>query len=193
MIELVADILASPEVPGTPQLVIRPHPLSAQRALDAITEKYPNAVCVSGLPDLYTTPTPDDTAFFTSLLRHASLGINGASTISIELMIHDKPVINLGFDPPGAELPRALRYERHLTFDHFQPVVASGAVMVARSPQDMEEMIIDGLANPDRTKEQRRTFLRQMFGDKLDAHSGRRVAESVLTQLDSSATRIKVA
>jgi hypothetical protein len=114
------------------------------------------------------------------VLRHAAAGVNVASTVTLELLIHDQPVVNLGFDPPGANLPYSMRYERHLAFDHYRPVASSGAVMVARSEQDLERMLTLALTDPAAQKAERAALLRQMFGNRLDGRSGVRVAETLL-------------
>ncbi len=108
------------------------------------------------------------------------VGINVASTVSLELMKFDKPVINLDFDPPGTNLPWCLGFGRHIRFDHYWPVAESGAVMVARSAGDMERMLERGLQQPDADSQARRDFLASMFGDKLDGNAGRRAAERLL-------------
>ena len=72
-------------------------------------------------------PLYKDLYIFTNLLRYASIGINAASTVSIELMIHNKPVINLGFDPlealfqPGPDSPSTLT-------EHYLPLIQSKSV-----------------------------------------------------------------
>ena len=115
------------------------------------------------------TPMYEDISIYNSLLQHCSLGINVASTVSLELMMYDKPVINLGFDPPGAQLVRWSRFERHLRLDHYGPVAGSGAVMVARSTADLERMIRDGLRDPGRQSNDRRRFLKR----DVRRHAGR--------------------
>ena len=117
---------------------------------------------------------------YTNLIRHASLGINAASTVSLELLMHGKPVINFGFDPPGSKLAHHDRYVRHLKYDHYRPVAESGAVMVAMSEKDMAEMLYKGLTQPKADSEKRHQFIHKMFGDTLDGNSGRRVAEHIL-------------
>jgi hypothetical protein len=89
-------------------------------------------------------------------------------------------VINLGFDPPGSNLAHAMRYERHLTFDHYRPVAESGAVMVARSEQELETMVRRGLEEPAIQGLQAEMLLKEMFGEMLDGRSGRRVATTLL-------------
>ena len=123
------------------------------------------------------TPLYEDLSIYSSLLREAAVGINVASTVSLELIIHDKPVINLGFDPPGSQLGPLWRYERHLKFDHYAPVVASDAVMVARSPADLEAMVARALSHPEQQSAERKRFRQRMFGDTLDGKAGMRVGK----------------
>lgn len=108
------------------------------------------------------------------------MGINPASTVSLELMMHDKPVMNLGLDPPGSSLPYPLCWVRHINFDHFKPVAESGAVMVARSEKDMQEMLIKGLTKPKVDSKKRGHFIKKMFHNTLDGNSGKRVARCLL-------------
>jgi hypothetical protein len=122
------------------------------------------------------TPQYDDLAIYTSLLHHTSFGINPASTVSLELMMLDKPVINIGFDPSGSNLPHCYRWKRHIDFDHYKEVANSGSVMVAYSQKDMREMIHLSLNYPTANSEIRQEFIKEVFENTLDGNSGRRVA-----------------
>jgi hypothetical protein len=128
----------------------------------------------------WVMPLHEDLFVYTNLLRHTALGINGASTVTLELMMLDKPVINLGFEPPGSDLPHYMRFSRHIDYEHYRPVTASGGVMVARSVEELKTMILRGLAHPDADCEARRRFTASMFGNTLDGGSGRRVAQTLL-------------
>lgn len=128
----------------------------------------------------WVMPLHEDLFVYTNLLRHTALGINGASTVTLELMMLDKPVINLAFEPPGSALPHYMRFSRHIDYEHYRPVAASGGVMVARSVEELKTMILRGLAQPDADCEARRRFTRAMFGGTLDGGSGRRVAQTLL-------------
>lgn len=89
-------------------------------------------------------------------------------------------MINLGFDPPGSNLPHHLRYIRHIEFDHYRPVADSGAVMVARSLEDMREMLLRGLRQPEADSAKRRQFIRDMFGRMVNGGAAQRIAEHLL-------------
>ena len=170
------------QIPNAPQLVVRIYPKAPDPKMMALAEqKIADVIFPPMLWDTrWFTPSFEDQPIYTSLLRETVLGINAASTVSLELMMHDKPVINLGFDPPGSHLPHAMRYSKHITFDHYQPVADSGGVMVAWSPEQMGEYIRQGLTNPQAQGQQRADFTRYFFGDTLDGYSGRRVAEQLL-------------
>lgn len=179
-VERVARLLAG--MPQRPQLVVRTYVKGTSREMKELAAR--------GLPDVvfppvrwherWHTPHYDDLAVYTSLLDHCALGINAASTVSLELMIFDKPIVNLRYDPPGSELPWCLGYERHILFDHFRPVAESGATMVARSDEDMDRMLRRGLNEPGADSAARKAFLGSFFGDLLDGRAGERAARLLL-------------
>lgn len=181
-LEAVIAMLA--ELPGRPQLVVRTYVKGTSPELRSLAAR--------GLPDVvfpevlwdpeHQTPRPEDLAIYTNMLRHCAVGVNAASTVSLELLIHDKPVINLDFDPPGSSLPWCLGYQRHIRFDHFRPIAESGATMVASSVDDMRRFLARALTEPSLDQAHRRTLLERSFGAMLDGRSGDRVA-ATLAQL----------
>jgi hypothetical protein len=181
-VELVARLLGELDLPERPQLVVRTYAKGTSPAMKSLADR--------GLPETvfppvawdeeFQTPRYEDLAIYSSLLRHAALGINAASTVSLELMHFDKPTINLDFDPPGTDLPWCLGYGRHIRFDHYRPVAASGAVMVARSADDMARMLRRSLTRPGADSASRHRFLETAFDGLLDGNAGIRVAERLL-------------
>lgn len=181
-VERTARFLAELDLEARPQLVVRTYAKGTSVEMRALAERgLPETVFPAvAWDERWQTPRYEDLALYSSLLCHSALGINAASTVSLELMIFDKPIINLRFDPPGTDLPWCLGYERHILFDHFRPVAESGATMVARSDADLERMLRRGLREPEADSEKRRAFLGRMFGGLLDGRAGRRVAERLL-------------
>jgi len=181
-VEHVIRVLRQLDIHPRPQLIVRTYVKDTSPEMFALAERYaPDAI----FPKVewekkWFTPLRGDLAVYTSLIRHAVLGINAASTVSLELLMQDTPVINLGFDPPGSDLPHWLRWRRHIEFDHYRPVAESRAVMVAGSVEELDAMLEQGLKNPQIDSEKRRAFIAHMFGDTLDGNSGRRVAMQLL-------------
>lgn len=178
----VAEILGRLDLPSRPQLVVRTYAKGTSPEMRALAaEGLPDVVFPPVLWDAeWQTPRYEDLALYTSLLRHTALGINAASTVSLELLYFDKPVVNLRYDPPETDLPWCLGYERHVLFDHFRPVAESGATMVAASDEDLERMIHRGLTRPEAGSAARKRFLQGFFGDLLDGKAGTRVAALLL-------------
>jgi len=180
-VAFVADVIRRMKAYPKPQLVVRTYKKGTSEEMKRLAASpLPDVVFPEVLwEERWQTPLYEDLSIYGAMLREAAIGINVASTVSLELIIHDKPVINLGFDPPGSRLGPLWHYERHLRFDHYAPVVASGAVMVARSPDDLEAMIVRSLRDPGELHTERMCFRRQMFGDTLDGKCGSRVAETL--------------
>jgi hypothetical protein len=181
-VEVVIQIMRELDIRPKPQLAVRTYAKGTSPEMRALAQRNtPDVIFPPVLwEEKWFTPQYEDLAIYTSLLRHASLGINAASTVSLELMMRDKPVINIGFDPPGSHLPHCYRWVRHIEFDHYRAVAQSGATMVARNVEDMRTMIRKALADPRGGSLHRRAFIRRMFGNTLDGNSGRRVAEKLL-------------
>jgi hypothetical protein len=91
-----------------------------------------------------------------------------------------KPVINLDFDPAGSNLPWCLGYQRHIRFDHYQPVVESGAVMVAKSEFDLGDMLLKGLSGAGPEPSHGESLVKDLVGDAGTALGGKRVAKCLL-------------
>ncbi|MEW6718161.1 MAG: hypothetical protein AB1345_11755 [Chloroflexota bacterium] len=182
IVEAVIRFLQESDLQPKPQLVVRTYIKGTTPEMKALGER--------GIPDVvfppilwdkqWVMPLHEDLYIYTSLLHHCALGINAASTVSLELMMLDKPVINLGFEPPGSNLPHWSRFSRHVDYEHYRPVAQSGGVMVARSVNDLIAMIYRGLTKAGVDSPKRKAFMSQMMNGNLDGQSGRRVAEKLL-------------
>jgi hypothetical protein len=181
-VETVIDFLREVDVSAKPQLLVRTYAKGTSPDMRALAEQDIADVVFPPIlwNERWLMPEYEDLAIYTSELRHAALGINAASTVSLELLMHDKPALNLGFDPPGSDLPHCLRWERHIDFDHYRPVAESGATMVARSKEDVRQMLTRGLTEPQADSAARQRFMHEVFDGPLDGQSGRRVAECLL-------------
>ncbi|MEM6325522.1 MAG: hypothetical protein AAF791_00255 [Bacteroidota bacterium] len=181
-VEYVSKVLQDMDPGERPQLVVRTYVKGTSDEMKALAKRHLPGVVFPEVAwdEKWATPMYEDLATYTSTLRHTALGINAASTVSLELMMYDKPVINLGFDPPGSGVPHAYRWIRHIEFDHYRPVAASGGTMVAYSPEQLREYLHRGLAHPEADRAARRAFIDATFGDTLDGHAGERVAHKLL-------------
>jgi hypothetical protein len=172
----IADMVRGMDDLGSPQLLVRIYPKDRTGRFEELKGAYPDIL----FPEVpwepaWLTPKIEDTALLTNTLRHATLGINVGSTISLELCMFDKPAINVAYNPPGVDVA-PLDYRQGYEFDHYRPVVASGAVALAYSEAQMKVLIRRALADPHEHSANRRRLVASMFGATLDGRSSERVA-----------------
>lgn len=176
IVERLADLLASMADPSPPQLLVRVYAKDLSGRFEELRRRRPDILMprVDWNPR-WLTPEPGDGPMLTNTLRHCALGINVASTISLELCMFDKPVINVGYNPPGLDIT-PVDYRRYYSYDHYRVVVESGAVAVADSEAEMGALLLRSLQRPEERRDERRALTARMFGDTLDGMSGSRVA-----------------
>lgn len=190
IVEHIADVLSKFPTGNRPQLMVRVYAKDLTGRFDELRARRPDIIFADPIWDpRWLTPKPEDASMFVNALRHSAVGINIASTISLELCMFDKPVINIGYDPPsGNEI--GLRNARFYSFEHYKPVVDSGAVQVAWSTDEIHSLIANCLSHPEELRRQRKQLIDQMFGNTLDGKSGERVAEAILRLPSRTRTQI---
>ena len=180
IVEGVAAMLREMTDLGPPQLLVRVYPKDLTGRFEETRRRNPDILFPEApWEPAWLTPKIEDAYLLTNTLRHVAAGVNVASTISLELCMFDKPVINVGYNPPGMDVS-PVDYPRYYEFDHYRPVVESGAVMVAWSESEMREMLRQALVEPQAGSGRRRALIKKMFGNALDGYSGVRVAGSLL-------------
>lgn len=187
IVEDIADRLAT--MPDSPQLVVRLYAKDRTGRFDDLVRRRADIAfpAVAWEPQ-WLTPLPDDTALWSNMLRHADVGINIASTVSLELCMFDRPVLNVAYNPPS--VPRdEIDFARYYRFDHYRPIVESGAVQLIISPDDVRDSVADALQEPGRFAVQRSALLERFFGDMLDGRAGKRVADVLCALADRAPSR----
>jgi hypothetical protein len=181
-VSLVIQTIRELELKPRPQLVVRTYVKgTSAETMSIATEGHKDVLFPKVAWDSrWFTPAYEDLEIYSSLVHHAALSINAASTVTLEFFSKDKPVINLDFDPPGSSLLPCYGFRRHIQFDHFRPVAESGGAYLARSAGDMKWMIAEALCEPQLRGEARKAFMRSVFGSTLDGNCGSRIARELL-------------
>lgn len=116
-------------------------------------------------------------------LYFSDVTINTASTMSLDAIAHDKPVINIAFDMVDKSYFKSV--ERYYEFVHYQPIIDSNATSIAKNKIELYEYLKSYLNNSDHLKVERRNLRNQMLaGQKGDA--SKNVAETILQILNRS-------
>ncbi len=180
IVEEIADMLKEIAPQNPPQLMVRVYPKDLTGRFDELKERrtdilFPKIAWEEG----WLTPKFEDSFALVNTMRHVDFGINVASTISLELCMFDKPAINVGYNPLSVE-KEELSYATYYNFDHYRPVVESGAVEVAYNRDQMRELMLQAMNEPSRRKNDRKALIDKMFGTTLDGNSAHRVAQALL-------------
>ena len=122
----------------------------------------------------------DDINHFANLLYHADVVVTGASTISMDAAIFDRPIINYAFDGYHKEVPyyqSVLRcYEK---YTHYIAMVKTGGVRLVYSPEELIEWIKKYLNNPELDHEGRQRIIKE-FAGFTDGRSAERISLAIL-------------
>jgi hypothetical protein len=123
-------------------------------------------------------PTDADLREMVNTVRHGDVHINVASTMTIDAAVADRPVINVRYDlrPEGARPSWGLNIYR---YTHYVPVLKTGAMRVATTPEELIRHLNAYLVSPELDREGRARLVRQECG-VVDGHAGRRAAEVLL-------------
>ena len=133
------------------------------------------------------TPGADGRLRLAATLAHSDVIVNFASTTTIEAALFDTPVVNIGYDEtPG--LPLALSIGRYYQYEHYQPVVETGAARIATSAAELVAAVRRYLEDPEADAGGRRELVRRCC-PFVDGRSGARLARWVLDTVATVSAR----
>jgi hypothetical protein len=177
LVEDLAEHLSAMRDLGPPQLAIRVYPKDRTDRWSDLRRRREEVIFLpTAWEPEWLTPLRADVELLTNSIKHADVGVNVASTVSLELCMFDKPVVNVAYNPGGVDVG-LFDFGKWYEYDHYKPVVESRAVRVARSKTEMGTMVRDALSNPAMGQEHRQALLETMFADTLDGCSAERVSD----------------
>lgn len=182
-IEVLANAMVLGKVKGKVRLVVRTSPAESPERFKNLQAKYPNIIWNHPRWSLtrkdhqeewsQRVPEYEDLVALRSLLSYSSIGINMASTMSLDFMIFDKPVIN----PFFGNGKNGLRDDRkYLHYGHFQKVVESGAVAICLNERELIHQVNFSLENPSARRNEQRKLLQLQIGKPIP-ETGLRMAK----------------
>lgn len=117
---------------------------------------------------------------FLNMMYHADVVISVFSTTAMEVAAFDKPAITLGFDG-SQKRPAHQSVKRLERLSHFQNVLETGAVRIARAYGELFAAIDEYLKEP-RKYQEKCDILKDKLCYRLDGEASRRVAEFILKE-----------
>jgi len=177
------------ECPEGIQLLVRVHPRAEVERYQAIKEpnvrfQIPGAQAVNVAGGRLMGDA--DLRLLRDTLVHSDVVVNTASTISIDAIALDKPVVNIVFDLHEKDYIQSVR--RYMDMVHFKPVISSQGTKLARSFDDLVRLIRRYLDDPKLERAQR-ADLAQTMTYQVDGKSAERIALFLLEALDGKLIR----
>lgn len=122
-------------------------------------------------------------AHLADLLYHSDVVVAFASTLAIDAVVFDKPVVFIGFDgTPGRPYWQSLR--RFYDYDHQRSILSTGGVKLAKNMEELIRYVSDYLADPAKDRDGRRKIIEERCW-RLDGRSSERLAGIVLKLLNN--------
>lgn len=190
VVEILARAVEDGALDAGVQLLVRVHPRDHadlySRFHDGrrvfVEKPFQQLERIHGAPELDSfTPGSEGRRRLAATLAHSDVIVNFASTTTVEAALFDTPVVNIGFDDTP-DLPLPLSITRYYQFEHYRPVVETGAAHIAGSPVDLVQAVARYLAEPSTDATGRRE-LAQRCCTFTDGRAGERLAEWVLDTL----------
>ncbi|MBI2082670.1 MAG: CDP-glycerol glycerophosphotransferase family protein [Deltaproteobacteria bacterium] len=186
VLEMLIKILRSNSFRDPVQLLIRAHPGEKMSFLEELKSRF---------PEIYVqNPSPAYSAFrhrggwnksdqqdLAESIYHCDILINVASTTSLDAAVLNKPIICIGFDG-YQNAPYYSSVRMHYDFSHYQPVMNSGAVRLAKSPLELEEQIRSYLEDPSQDSENRKQLVCTLDPFGTDGKAANRVVQTLINQ-----------
>jgi hypothetical protein len=189
VIREIAQAIRNNAIATKVQLLVRTSPAEDDSRFKSLREEFPEILW--NVPKWILTrenhaeswsqrvPSEDDIKDLRSLLEYVDLNINMCSTMSLDFMLFDKPVINTVFGNPGNGL---YNDQRFLDFDHFKKVVDSQSVTIAKSEAELINQINEALNKPNQRTSERKAMIDLQVSEPLVGTS-KRIA-TTLSQLN---------
>jgi hypothetical protein len=121
-------------------------------------------------------PSVEDVKDLRSILSFSDLNINMLSTMSLDFILFNKPVINTVF---GNLDNRLYDDQRFLKYAHIQTIIDSKATKIAKNESELLKFINKYLVNPDLDSENRKNLVELQVSKPLE-NTGKRIAEALL-------------
>jgi hypothetical protein len=121
-------------------------------------------------------PSVEDVKDLRAVLTYCELSVNMCSTMSLDFMLFDKPVINAVF----GNLDNGLyNDQRFLNYAHYKKVIESGAVYIAKNENELIKSINTALQFPLKRSNEQKALLEMQISKPL-LNTSKRIVETLI-------------
>ncbi|MEM3401729.1 MAG: CDP-glycerol glycerophosphotransferase family protein [Candidatus Hadarchaeales archaeon] len=182
MIETICRAIKEGKISCPAHLHVRLHPADDMRRHEKLKQYgdiisfEPPGAFATDVKDVWF-PSEEDMIHYGNLLACSDVVVNVASTVSLDALMFDKPVVNICFDKSKRKY-----FESHTRFfktTHYSALVKTGGVRVAKNEEELIKFINMYLKHPELDREKRKRAVREHCF-KMDGKVGERVATFIL-------------
>ena len=123
----------------------------------------------------------DDDDHLADLIYYSDVVVTGPSSIILDASIFNKPVVLIGFDGDKSR-PYWKSMSRYYDYEHQQSAILLGKMKVAKDKDQLVNLVLEYLSNPDLNKEGRRAVAENICF-KLDGQAGLRLTQLIWNTL----------
>lgn len=179
-ISTIAEAILQKKIPAQVNLIVRTSPAESAERFFALKEKYPFIVwnfpkwelVRKNHPEPWSQriPLQSDLKELRAMLMYSDVSINMCSTMSLDFMLFDKPVINPVF---GNKQNGLYDDQRFLKYAHYDRVATSGSVIIALNESQLISAINESLSDSSLRSAFRTQLLDLQIGKPLIGTSAR--------------------
>lgn len=162
------------------QLLVRTSPAEDGKRFEKLKNEFPEVVwnfpkwflSREGHAEAWSQRLPllEDVVDLKSILKYSDVNVNMLSTMSLDFMLFDKPVVNTVF---GNKANKLYDDQRFLNFKHYEYVIKSKAVTIAKNEKELHKFLQEAIEQPEYRKENRKQLLDLEIGAPLQGTSER--------------------
>ena len=186
MIQLLAGIVAGGELHLPAQLLVRLHP--AYTSEDEVLGEIPGVVLDRPGHSHFAESNPwkadwkftdDDVAHLTSTLRYSDVTLNSGSTMILDALCFDKPIIGIAFDAGHPYEPYWRSARRLFKREHCEKLLPMGGMQIVENKEQLVGALNRYLQDPSLDRDGRQNMV-EAECHKLDGKAGERIAEVLI-------------
>ncbi|TYA71426.1 glycosyltransferase family protein [Seonamhaeicola marinus] len=186
-VRTIAEAMASKKITKGVNFIVRTSPAEEPTRFEALKEEYPFIqwnypkwkLARNKHQEIWSQRVPEveDVSDLRSILAYSDVMINMCSTMSLDAMFFDKPVINPVF---GNAKNGLYDDQKYLEYRHYNQVVKSGAVNVVKDANQLIEKINELLTNPNAKLKEQHELLKVLITGEL-SKTGERIVNAIKT------------
>lgn len=179
-IQTIADAIREGKFGEPLNFIVRTSPAESHERFNKLIEKYPEIswnypewiLTRENHPETWSqrVPSGNDMTTLRSLLLYCDVNINMCSTMSLDFMHYDKPVINPVF---GNSQNGLFDDQKFLDFAHYDRVAKSGSVAIVKNENELISAVKEALKNPNKKSLERKAMIELQTGGELTGTSKR--------------------